>query len=345
MSRILRIIDANANRAREALRVMEEAARFILDDAEQSGVIKRMRHDLVSALADVDGLDAARDVSGDVGTAISTPAESRREDALDVVAAAGARLSEALRAIEEYGKTLDDGASLSAAIEQLRYRGYETQQRLVAALGTGRARQWRLCVLLTESLCRDGDWSAVLDGAIEGGADCVQLREKQMDDRDLLERAQAVVKRCHEHGASAIVNDRPDIALLSGADGVHLGQHDLSCADVRRVAGRRLLIGVSTSNLDEARAATADGADYCGVGPMFPTSTKYKEVIVGPDYLRAYLEWRGPPHLAIGGIDERNIDLLVAAGVRGIAVSSAICGASDPAQVARRLCERIAPAR
>ena len=336
----LRILDANANRAREALRVMEEAARFVLDDAALAGSIKRLRHELAGALSRVPHLGAHRDTPGDVGTTISTDAERSRGSVADVATAAGKRLSEALRTIEEYGKTLppDQAAALSA-VESMRYRGYEIERRLNLALAAGRAKQWRLCVLLTESLCRL-PWRDVLGQVLDAGADCVQLREKDLDDAELLDRAAFVAEQCHGHQATAIVNDRPDIALLSGADGVHVGQTDLPPEAIRKLAGSQLLVGVSTSNLEEARAAHAAGADYVGLGPMFPTTTKHKPVLAGPAYLKAFLadeQLCDLPHLAIGGITPDNLPHLLEAGVRGIAVSSVVCGAGQPGEGVGRL--------
>lgn len=336
MGSVLRILDANANRAREALRVMEEAARFILDHRELSSACKTLRHDLAAALATLGDLPASRDTPGDVGTTMSTAAETRRGSIAEVAAAAGKRLSEALRALEEYGKLID--ADAAGRLEQLRYRGYDLEQRLGLALEHTRCRQWRLCVLLSEALCPRGDWQAVAAAAIEGGADCLQLREKTLDAGPLLRRARALVKLARPRGVSVIVNDRPDVALAAEADGVHLGQSDLPCREVRQLAGGRLLIGVSTSNLDEARQAIAEGASYCGVGPMFATTTKHKDRIAGPAYMRAFVdELPGVPHLAIGGITAKNAGPVVAAGACGLAVSSAVCGADDPKTAARAL--------
>jgi len=328
MRSVLRIIDANGNRAREAMRVMEEAARFILDDASLAEPLKQMRHDLVATLAGIDGLAAARDTPGDVGTALSTPTEQTRSTVADVAAAAGNRLSEALRSIEEYAKTVDP--QVAATIEKLRYRGYDIEQSLNRALTAGRAKQWRLCVLISEVLCPDRNWLSVARAAIDGGADCLQLREKTIDASELLRRAAAMVALARPAGVDVIINDRPDIARISGAAGVHLGQTDLPCREVRSFIGHELLIGVSTSCLDEAEQALRDGADYCGVGPMFATTTKHKDVIVGPAYLREFLSWGRLPHLAIGGISSENVSPLKDAGALGIAVSSAICAAADP---------------
>jgi thiamine-phosphate pyrophosphorylase len=343
MPSVLRIIDANANRAREALRVMEEAARFVLDDAPLTEAIKQLRHDLAAQLRRIDALEANRDTPGDVGTHIATSSEAARASVADVAIAAGKRLSEALRTIEEYSKTIN--VDVAAHVEQLRYRGYDIEQSLTRALATGRATQWSLCVLISESLCPGGDWLKVARAAVEGGADCIQLREKQIDGGDLLDRTRRLIDICRPKDAAVIVNDRPDIALLAGADGVHVGQSDLPCADVRKLVGRQLLLGVSTSQLHEAKQAQRDGADYCGVGPMFPTATKRKDVIVGPTYLKQYLAWNKLPHLAIAGITPDNIDQLLAVGVRGVAVSSIVCGADDPAAVAGQLIDRLGATR
>lgn len=339
MPDVKRILDANANRAREALRVMEEAARFLLNDEELTAGLKALRHELAEAVGRVAGVEWARDTPGDVGTTVKTPRELERASAAEVAIAAGKRLSEALRALEEYGKTVD--GAFAGRIEALRYRGYDLEQRLIVAMGTGRRQQWRVCVVVSECLCPEGDWRRVVRGAIDGGADCVQLREKSLEAGALLERAREVVAMCRPAGVSVIVNDRPDVALLSGADGVHLGQGDLPCREARRLVGRQLLIGVSTSNLDEAKQAQREGADYCGVGPMFATTTKEKKVIAGPAYLREYVAWGGLPHLAIGGVGLGNVDELVRAGGRGVAVSSAVCGAEDPGGVVRLINEKL----
>jgi thiamine-phosphate pyrophosphorylase len=339
MNPLHRIVDANANRAREALRVMEDVARFGLDDAALVGALKSLRHGLRTAL-DQPALDkgllvAARDAAEDVGQDIKTDAELSRTGLRDIASAAAARLGEALRSIEESAKALGANA---VPIEQLRYEAYRVEQRLLQSLPTGACPQWRLCVLVTESLCAR-PWAEVARFAIEGGADCIQLREKALSDRETIARIHAL-REIAAGRAAVILNDRVDLALACGATGVHLGQTDLGASEARDIAGHRLLIGVSTSNLAEAHAAVLAGADYCGVGPMFATTTKHKPVLSGPEYLSAYLAnpvLAQRPHLAIGGISSQNVDQLRRAGCRGIAVSSAVCGADDPAEACRRL--------
>lgn len=337
-----RIIDANANRTREALRVLEEAARFLVEDAKLSYELKQMRHAFTQAMSPFDDLIIHRDTPGDVGTNITTDAEQKRQDTRDVVLAAGSRLAEALRAIEEYGKIDADNTgqelNLVTTCEKLRYQSYDITKRLSLALSRGKRKQWRLCLLLTQSLCVHHDWPSVLQDALGNGVDCIQVREKDMDAGPFLKHIQDVIQLVSKR-AAVIVNDRPDLALLAKADGVHLGQADLCARDCRKLLGSSMAIGVSTSNLEQAKAAKANGADYCGVGPMFPTTTKHKPDLAGPAYLREYLQWDGLPHLAIGGITPSNIAELVKAGCQGVAVSSAICSATNPGEVAARLCK------
>jgi thiamine-phosphate pyrophosphorylase len=342
MDTAFRILDANANRAREALRVMEDVARFGLEDMELMESVKSLRHLLRKALEqpalDRGLLLSHRDSVYDQGQFVKTPAELQRRDIRDIAAAAGSRVTEALRSIEESAKVL--GAD-PGPIERVRYMAYESEKLLLMALGRGECPQWKLCVLITESLCRHMSWLEVARAALAGGADCLQLREKDLTDRELLSRA----RELGALGAPAVItNDRPDIALLAGATGVHLGQHDFDIEDVRTLSGFKLLVGVSTTNPDQARAAVRAGADYCGLGPMFPTTTKDKPHLATPAYVAQYLAdpvLAARPHLAIGGITPQNARELRAVGCRGIAVSSAVCSAPDPAAACRALLEAL----
>lgn len=202
-------------------------------------------------------------------------------------------------------------------------------------------RQWRVCVLLTERLCAL-PWRETLAGALAGGADCIQVREKEMEGGALAERVREVIATARPAGAAVVVNDRADVALACGADGVHVGQGDLSVADVRRIVGAALEIGVSTHSLAEARAAVDAGADGCGVGAMFQTALKPGIAPGGTGYLREFLAaFPNVPHLAIGGISPANVAQLAACGCRGVAVSGVVCGSRDPASVVRALREAL----
>lgn len=345
MTDVHRIIDANWNRAREALRVLEDIARFSTRNDASCESLKAIRHDLRSAMERL-GMDrgrllAQRDVESDPGTRISTPSEGQRLGLRDVAIAAGARLSESLRTLEECAKGLGAGADAARTLESIRYRAYVAEQAVVLEMGAGRSVQWKLCVLVSESLCAGRPWDQVARAAIQGGADCVQLREKDLPDAELIRRSRRLVEIARSQGdVSVVINDRPDVAVLAEADGVHLGQGDMSVRDARRIGGMDLLVGVSTSSLEEAIAACEAGADSLGVGPMFPSTTKAKPSIAGPAYLRALVadaRAGARPHLAIGGITPENVVELIPAGCRGVAVSSCVCGASDPAGVCARL--------
>ncbi len=331
----LRIIDANFNRAREALRVMEEYARFGLDDAGLSGPLKGLRHELSGALAPITELISHREIVGDVGREVRADGEYERADAAHVATAAGKRLTEALRSIEEYGKIVDP--PLGAAVEALRYRAYELERRLVL---TTRARQRfghaRLYVLITESLCR-GDWFETAAAALRGGADVLQLREKDLPDRELIERAARLAALCREHEALMIVNDRPDIALASGADGVHLGQDDMSVAAARRILPSTAIIGVSTHTSEQITQAVDASPDYIAVGPMFDTATKPQEHIAGPTLLAGAKKRTSIPLVAIGGIDDQNVSRVLAASPCCVCVCAAVVAQADVESAARRL--------
>lgn len=355
MNHAARIIDANANRAREALRVMEDAARFLLGSRALAQTLKDIRHEFAAAMALMPGGEgvgiAHRDTPHDVGTGISTESEYQRQGVRAVVIAAAKRLTEALRSIEEFAKALPElkdaptrGRELAAKVEQLRYRAYSVERRLLLALGAENRAQWKLCVLITEKLCTGGrSWLDVAIESVHAGADCIQLREPELADRELAARARRLVEHVKPLGATIVINDRPDIAVISKADAVHLGQHDLTVAEARMITGFELLVGVSTSTLREAEHALRDGADYCGVGPMFPSATKHKDRIAGPMSMAEYAAHEPPllPHLAIGGITPHNIVEVVAAGAKGVAVSSCVCAAPDPGAVCHALREAV----
>ena len=334
---VARIIDANFNRSREAVRVMEDYARFVLDDPASCETLKRFRHDLSTCfrVLPATSLLSARDTPGDVGTDISTNTEKTRENSQAVCVAAAKRLPEALRTIEEYAKTFD--GAWAVRIESLRYRSYELEpQLLLRGDRSSRMNRVRLYVLITASMCRN-DWLQTAANAIAGGAGCVQLREKNLDDGELLARAKKLAGLCHERNVLFIVNDRPDIARLADADGVHLGQTDMTVADARRIIGPDRLIGLSTHNETQFEKALAAEPDYLAVGPMFPTTTKPQDHVPGPELLRLAVGRTERPVVCIGGITRERLPVLIDAGGRCICACSAIIGADNVQTAARGL--------
>lgn len=338
MAALERMFDANVNRACEGLRTLEDLARFVLDDPDLSKRAKDARH-AVRAAASSAGprrLVAWRNTPGDVGTSISTEQEATRTNAGALAVAAGNRVAEALRSCEEVAKALGLEAP---AFEAARYEAYEILKRLVLVLGDGGRPRWPVCVLITAEWCRL-PWEQVALAACQGGVGCLQLREKDLEDRELLDRARRLVEIVRPYGVAVIVNDRPDIALLSGAAGVHVGQGDLGVPEIRKLAGDRLLVGVSCSTLEQARQAVRDGADYLGLGPMFTSATKPKDRLIGTALVEAVAAdpvAGGLGHLAISGITAENVGELVARGCAGVAVCGAVCGAEDPQAATRAL--------
>lgn len=335
--RVDRILDAAANRCREGLRVVEDFVRFVLDDAHLARLLKEHRHDLAAALGLLPGdrILAARDTAGDVGTGIQTAAEQHREHAVDVVRANCKRVEESLRTLEEYSKTVNPDAA--ARFEGLRYRFYTIEQALTQTFRTRERLQGaRLYLLVTDRLCPQGA-GPVIREALKGGVDVVQLREQEMPDARLLDLARSVRQWTAEADALFLVNDRPDIAALSDADGVHLGQNDLSVGEARQILGGDKLIGVSTHTIQQARQAVIDGADYLGVGPVFPSQTKQFDDFPGLTFVEEVAGEITRPWFPLGGINESNVADVLAAGAARIAVSAAITAANDPSATSAML--------
>jgi thiamine-phosphate pyrophosphorylase len=339
---VLRLMDANANRAREAMRVIEDYARFVLDDGELYAALKHVRHELAQAVGPwVAQAIFWRDTLGDTGTDHKTASEQNRADMAAVVTAAGKRLGEALRSLEEYAKIAS--SSSAARIERIRYRFYTIEQSVARRLGrSDRFAGVRLCVLITESACRR-PWLDVAEQSILGGADCLQLREKELESGELLDRARKLATLCRRHGVLSIINDRPDIAILSAADGVHVGQHDLPAVEARKLIGPDRILGVSTHQIEQARRAVRDGADYIGVGPIFKSATKPREFVAGLDLARQVASEIHIPALAIAGITLDNVDHVLASAMSAIAVTAAVAASDDPRAAAAELKRKLSP--
>lgn len=199
---------------------------------------------------------------------------------------------------------------------------------------------WRgFYAIVDPASCGDRDPLAVAEAILEGGCAVLQLRAKTLDDRSALVLSRALAERCRRRGVPFVVNDRADLALLAGADGLHLGQSDISVADARRLIGARP-VGVSTHDRAQVDRALADGADLIGFGPIFPTQTKDNpDPVVGVERLREVCLAARAPVVAIGGITVESAGVVAAAGAQLVAAIAAVCGAADPARAARALHE------
>lgn len=337
--KIYRIIDANFNRGREALRTMEEFCRFVLDSQPLSGRAKQMRHRLTSTIANLDThkLLSERDSETDVGRDLRIADPQQRKTLADCFTAAAKRASEALRVLAEM--TQIENPELSADLERLRFETYTLEKDIHRILPRARFAQVRLYILVPASPdMTDRQVLALSEACIEGGADALQLRAQGLSDGRLFDLAGKFAACCKSRNCISIINDRADIAALAEADGLHLGQHDLPIEHARKLLFKPVLIGLSTHNEQELRSSIAAGADYVGIGSCFATPTKPQIAVSGLEYVRKAIDILKDStvgHVAIGGITLENLQLLLEAGVRAVAVSSAVCGAPDP----RRSCE------
>ena len=325
---IYRILDANLDRAREGLRIIEEWCRLWINNQKLAQECKQLRQELAGwhSLE----LRQARDTPADVGTELSHPQEEKRDSITDLLQANICRVQEALRVLEEYGKLYKPQMGL--VCKQIRYRIYTLESSL---LNSDRFAQLQNAVLYLVTSPED-NLLEIVDAALQGGLNLVQYRDKQSDDNIRLALAQQLCQLCHQYNALFIVNDRVDLAVAVDADGVHLGQQDLPIALARQILGSQKIIGCSTTNPEEMQKAIAEGADYIGVGPVYKTPTKPGKAAAGFEYVR-YAAANSPiPWFAIGGIDLNNLSNVLEAGAQRVAVVRAIMQAEQPALASRQ---------
>lgn len=326
---IYRILDANLDRAREGLRIVEEWCRFGLNDQNTASSCKDMRQELASwhTLE----LRSARDTINDVGTNLTHPQEKERENIEDLLQANLCRVQEALRVLEEYGKLYD--GEFAGAMKQLRYQVYTLESQLLG--------QSRFQLLSNSSVylvtSPVDNLFKVVELALKGGLKLVQYRHKNQEDLIKLKEAYKLRQLCNNYGALFIVNDRIDIALAVNADGVHLGQTDCPIGVARQMLGGSKIIGKSTTNPQEMAKAISDGADYIGVGPVYETPTKPGKKAAGLEYVRYAQNNATIPWFAIGGIDQNNLRDVIKAGAQRVAVVRAIMEAENPLEMTQNL--------
>jgi thiamine-phosphate pyrophosphorylase len=328
---VLRIIDANANRAAEALRTIEEYVRFVVNDAHMSQATKSLRHRLATIMQLVPLRDrsVARESQFDVGRNLTATEEADRANVLAVVAAAFGRLKQALRCLEEYSKTIfSDAAEL---FEQLRYDAYQLEKMIINLSSTDERLVRASVYAIVDGQGDSDEFSRRIHALCAAGVDVIQLRDKNLNDKVLLERAMLLrqIMDAAECTPLMIMNDRPDLAVLSQADGVHAGQSELSVEQMRRIVGVDSLIGVSTHSLDQVKQAVIDGANYIGCGPVFTSETKEFDKFLGVEFLRQVIDATTMPAFAIGGISLDNIAEISAVGFTRVAVSACLTNTED----------------
>ena len=338
----LRIIDANCNRIGEGLRFLEDVARFLLNDADLSHQLKAMRHNLVKSLSQFGpALISERNSETDVGVGTEI---SHRQDLLSLVTANARRVEEALRVVEELSKLPDLSSALhSKDFETARFNLYTLQRELLSRL-MRRQKIKQLTglyvIIDTETLGFKGEVDAARK-AIKGGAKVIQLRDKQHSKGELLAIAKKLRDLCRKSNVLFIVNDYLDIALASEADGIHIGQDDLTLSVIRKELPVDKVIGLSTPTLALAREAESEGADYIAIGSIFSSPTKPKATVVGLERLRQVRKAISIPIVAIGGINRQNISKIIKAGADSAAVISAVLNQKDIESAARQLVKEI----
>lgn len=324
-----RILDANLDRAREGLRILEDWCRFGLNHYDWTEKLKHLRQSL--SQWHTAELRAARDTPNDTGTALTHAQEAVRTGVTQVLQANFCRVQEALRSLEEYGKIYRP--EMAAACKQWRYQIYALESEIMGHQRFQQLRKAQLYLVTAPS----PDLLPIVEAALKGGLPLVQYREKQGDDCDRLVIVRQLKALCQKYGALFLINDRVDLALAVDADGVHLGQQDLPIATARQLLGSHRIIGRSTTNPEEMAKALAEGADYIGVGPVYATPTKPDKAVAGLDYVR-YAAANSPvPFFAIGGIDGQNLGDVMAAGGDRVAVVRALMQAADPTATSRQL--------
>jgi len=344
---IYRTIDANINRISEGLRVLEDVARFMVNDAKIGIQLKTIRHDLLKSVRTLNiSMLSHRDVSNDYGAVVKESA--LRKDISSVVSANSRRVQEGLRVLEELSK-LDQLKNIinPGIYKKARFSIYNIERSLIS-ITTRKELSSKISGLYfipDTDLLNGRDIIEVTSKAIDGGAGIIQLRDKRSDKNSVLETAYNLKALCARKGALFIINDYPDIALASDADGIHIGQSDLPVKVVRDLLPINKIIGCSADTVPCARKAQKDGADYIAVGAIFPTSTKYDIDVVGLKKLAQIKKSVEIPVVAIGGINRSNITETVKSGADSVAVISAILSEPNTEKAAFELTKLINKAR
>tara|TARA_B100000212_G_scaffold113932_1_gene84963 strand:+ start:602 stop:1657 length:1056 start_codon:yes stop_codon:yes gene_type:complete len=328
--RIAQIIDANLDRAREGLRVLEDWARFALGRKDLVKLLKNFRQILGKHHLKV--YKESRNFINDECIGLSHPEQYKRNNTSSIISSNAARVQEALRVIEEFSR--DHNQNLCQISSEIRYEIYNLEIVLLEAQSNYSLRKTLIendlyfITLDTENLFEK------INSILEGGVKIIQLRFKRGKDSDNLKFAIRIRELCNHFGALFLINDRVDIALACKADGVHLGQDDMDIKSARNILGFSKIIGISASNECDIKKAIKDGCDYLGIGPVFLTSTKKEKVPLGIDTLKKLTKDISIPWFAIGGINQENIYLLKENNIHKVAIIKDLVNSKKPKEKA-----------
>ncbi|WP_269611145.1 thiamine phosphate synthase [Prochlorococcus marinus] len=325
-NRIAQLIDANLDRAREGLRVMEDWCRFGLKRSDFSIQIKDWRQQLGGHHHII--YRKARLTSNDPAMGISHPLQKVRSTPEAVFIANSSRVQEALRVIEEFTRITDP--KLCEVATKIRYETYEIEIKVLSTTEGIQKRETLKDCSIYLITTKKRNLEEIVHQSLKAGVKIVQYREKFLNDNEKISQAKCLASLCKKYNSLFIVNDRIDIALAVEADGIHLGQEDMPTKIARELLGPEKIIGRSTHCIEDIKNAEKEGCDYIGIGPIFPSETKKKLSPLGIDYLTKGLSETFLPAFAIGGINSSNIKKLNQINNLRIAVSNAVINASDP---------------
>jgi len=335
---IYRIIDANVNRLKEGLRVIEEWCRFSLDNKNYSNICKNTRHKIIEICQQskipFSELISARDTDNDVGVNISSRNEYERENIFSVLKANFNRVQESLRVLEEYSKIFKNGKPF----ETIRYEMYTLEKNIFSNLKKKDLNS-NIYVLLTEELCE----LSILDclqKLLESGAKLFQLREKNKSESEFYELGTKIMGLVKEYDGTVIVNDNLGVALAIGADGVHLGINDLPLEKVGELVPLDFIIGATVHDLNDLKVIP-DRIDYIGIGPCFDSLTKPQLKSEGFEFIKEINDKSDFLTFCIGGIDLENCSNLLSLNMNQFAICSAIIGSSNPDKEYQNLLQTI----
>tara|TARA_B100001029_G_scaffold87521_1_gene71769 strand:+ start:236 stop:1276 length:1041 start_codon:yes stop_codon:yes gene_type:complete len=316
--RIAQIIDANLDRAREGLRVLEDWARFGLGREDFVKRFKDFRQ--ILGKNHLTNYKQARNSQPDVCEGLSHPEQFKRLTIDSIISSNSARVQEALRVIEEFTRNRHD--ELASSASKIRYETYQLEKELLLA----NIRRLRKQKLIDNNLyfitTNSNNVTEQVRIMLNCGIKIIQYRFKGGSDLENINAAIKLKKLCKEYDALFIVNDRLDIALASDADGLHLGQEDLNIEHARRLLGPSKIIGLSANSETEISKAIKEGSDYLGIGPVYQSTTKKSKSPLGIERIKSLTKKITVPWFAIGGINSQNISLLKENNIKKVAIIS-----------------------
>lgn len=340
--KIPRIIDANTNRLMEGLRVVEDVARFVFEDKKLSARIKDLRAKTKYLIIKLDesGYDfiGCRDSAADVGRGMFPRSEGDRTSMAQIVTSNIKRATEAARVLEEFTKLIDP--KIGKAFKIIRYDIYEIEKDMskrVWGIGYGEKLDFDIYVVTDPNILGKRKVVSAIKDAIKGGAKIVQLRDKKASIGEYYKKAKQIAEVCKKAKVTFIVNDYLDICLALDADGVHLGQDDVPISVARKLLGSDKIIGLSTHSKEQALKGAKSGADYISIGPIFSTPSKPGIKPLEIEMVKWASKNIKIPFVAIGGINENNLNEVLKAGAKRAAIIRAAIGQKDVAKAIRSL--------